>query len=550
MPKPHIKNLATIHDLADELTYVRILLRTTRNKTKKIEVLRSETSDYKQLERRFLDAGAELPKAGEARRTFIVNAVEGPSQVQIRRLAQSGWLKSFKAFAVQSSIVGHRSQLFEGPKLGPNITTPQLRVTGTARSWRDSVGSLSRRSSYFMLSISAAFAAPLLKMVGEESFAICFSGSSRTGKSAATLAGASAIGFATKQEMLNWNISEAALGQQLALFNDCMVPLDDLENMKGGDAAKYEQIRSVTYGIAAGTEKVRHSHAKLPSNPWRTILITSMEKTIQDLSIAAKKSRNHGESVRMIDVPMLESGRTHIFDRAQEVGIKATGTWKVRRFANMNKACLENHGAAFRRHVSLLCRKPEAATTVKKYRERFVRTVITGEDGDVARDVARKFGLIYAGGLLATDFGLVPWKSNDVMVATRICYLAARSLLPDKGVAIRKGRSALHRFLGTLKRKREINDFRAEPGFVTKKGGQSVYLISVDAFNNAFASREDLDLTLNWLQQEKLIAMASVKSGPPRLKSQFSWPHGRRRSFKITLPPGSRLDNILTGSAT
>jgi hypothetical protein len=200
--------------------------------------------------------------------------------------------------------------------------------------------------------------------------------------------------------------------------------------------------------------------------------------------------------------------------------------------------------------VELLCKTPEVAALVKQHRERFVKAVITIEDGDVARDVARKFSLVYAAGRLAIDFKLVPWTPKKLLIATRTCYFAARTLLPDVGVASRKGRSALCSFLGKLKRKKAIIDYKSEPGFVTRKSRHVVYMMLVDAFNAAFASREERDLALDWLRQEKLIAMASIKKGKaPRPKNQFVWPHGRRpRSYKVTLPRGSSLASALLGS--
>ena len=59
-------------------------------------------------------------------------------------------------------------------------------------------------------------------------------------------------------------------------------------------------------------------------------------------------------------------------------------------------------------------------------------------DGDLARDVCEKFGLLYAGGCLAIRYGLLPWKKSEVRDALLKYYLPARELLPDEGQHLRE----------------------------------------------------------------------------------------------------------------
>ncbi len=93
----------------------------------------------------------------------------------------------------------------------------------------------------------------------------------------------------------------------------------------------------------------------------------------------------------------------------------------------------------------------------------FVRHVCDEYDGDVARDVAEKFGLIYAAGRLGIRCGLLPWDKPELLDALTKCYIGARDLLPDDGVAIRQGitalRAKLHELPRTSKKAAAATDF-------------------------------------------------------------------------------------------
>src|SRR5271170_551161 len=92
--------------------------------------------------------------------------------------------------------------------------------------------------------------------------------------------------------------------------------------MKGSDKEKYPRIRDVAYRISQGWSTARHSsftaaHGGVHGS-WRTIALTSSERSIRDLAQAVKLSRQHGEALRLIDLPAVFDGLDHIFDRLPE----------------------------------------------------------------------------------------------------------------------------------------------------------------------------------------------------------------------------------------
>ncbi|ANW00076.1 DUF927 domain-containing protein [Bradyrhizobium icense] len=537
MPKPFIKNVATVHDDAENASYVRLRIRTVRGTKETIELPREDISDIKSLKRQLLRIGAVLPSQAKECRDLIMGAVESNSPHLIRRVAQSGWVDgTYRAFATQSRIIGNTSEHFEPPKRAPKTDDHgATKISGSARSWKAAVGVQALLSSSWVFSISAAFAGPLLRMLAEDSFSVCFSAPSRTGKSVVTLVGSSVVGVGSVGEMMTWNVSEAGLEQRLPLFNDYMIGVDDFETMKGSDAAKYERIRGMTYGIAAGTEKVRHSAAKLSCNQWRVILVTSMERTIAELARSTHRARQTGEAVRMIDVPLLSRGKAHIFDLAGSMGEHIDASWREKRFESMVKACAANHGAVFEDYLEKLCDGyvdvPELAG---KHRDRFVKRVTAPNDEPITRDVARKFGVVYAAGRLAIKFKLVPWKKEELFSAIENVFCDAKTLLPDRERDLATAQATLKEFVEKLRRRNDIDDYEVEPGYRVSRMGPARFVVKVDAFNALFETDTERRDVLNWLGSSKLIVTSSSSSKP---KYQFKWPDGeRRRSYTFSLP--------------
>ena len=174
---------------------------------------------------------------------------------------------------------------------------------------------------------------------------------------------------------------------------------------------------------------------------WRSISITSSERAIRDLAMAVKLERQHGEALRLIDQAAALDGLDHIFDRlSADFAASDFKDWKTETFAKISDACERNHGKVFRKYIKcLIAHGPDVERYVDKRIAFFVQYVCDEFDGDVARDVAEKYGLLYAGGMLAIRYELAPWEKDELLDAITKCYVAARDLLPDDGVSVRQG---------------------------------------------------------------------------------------------------------------
>jgi hypothetical protein len=418
---------------------------------------------------------------------------------------------------------------------------------GDWQNWRDNVAEPARHSTTLMVAICATLAAPLLDVVGGQSFAFNFFGPTRAGKSIATLLVASVIGIGRLGDLISWKITNARLEERLPEFNDLVFPIDDLNTMQGvNDKQKYERIQNLAYAIAQGSETQRAAAYAAARDGgqgvWRTIVVTSFERSVHDLARSLRRERQRGEALRLIDVPATFDGRGHVFDRMPRdvVDVDATA-WRGRTFEALAKAVEQNRGTALRQYIeSIIARRASLEEDVRKSIGDFVKQACDAADGDVARDVGRKFGLIYAGGVLGIQCGLLPWKEATLRAAVTKSFIGARDLLPDPGVLLRQGRAALKALRGRLPTvtadDTEVNYKRLE-GFKQPEGDRNRYVIKTEDYNNTFTNHEQQELVTRWLIETRRITLAKPKTGgtsDPKPKEQNRWPDGlRRRSIEI-----------------
>jgi hypothetical protein len=155
-----------------------------------------------------------------------------------------------------------------------------------------------------MLAICVALAAPLLYFVKRRSsFTVNIFGETRTGKTIATLVGASLLGIARVEDLITWRITDTRLEQRLPEFNDAIFPIDDLETMREREGKeKYLRIRNIAYNLEQGWSMARHSYTSAHGGgheQWCCIAVTSYEKSTRDLAQSVKLDRQPGETLRL-----------------------------------------------------------------------------------------------------------------------------------------------------------------------------------------------------------------------------------------------------------
>jgi hypothetical protein len=400
-----IRKIERIHDKTTNKYFEVIEFSTSDSTRATIKLLPAIVSDHLLLEKELRNAGAILPKEDDKLKLQLEAAAKSDAPRDVVYADRTGWTDDRKAFVLLDGIIGEATTDIIGVNKETSATdfSGRLSTKGTWEGWRDSVGQLARHSTVLMLAICVALGAPLLTIINRRSFTINLSAPTRAGKTVATLVGASVVGTARDADLITWNITDARLEQRLAEFNDSIFPIDDLMTMRARDKDIYQRIRDLAYKIAQGWATARHDSFTTAHEGahrgWSSIVLTSSERSVRDLARSVKLARQHGEAVRLVDVPAVPEGLNHIFDHLpSELDKGDVELWKKTTFGKIADACEQNHGQAWMKYIEALIAE---RSTLKEYIEDrisyFEQHACDDFDGDVARDVARKFGVLYAG---------------------------------------------------------------------------------------------------------------------------------------------------------
>lgn len=518
-----------------------------------IEVPASTLSSKAELRRQLQDRDAILPTE-QGQQTALLTAISIAQPKCRQEYAETaGWSSDKAWFVTGRKVLGKPPPGQLAIRLDPRAAGEpgQLRKKGTAAQWRRSVGKLALASSVAMFAICVAFAAPLLGFTSRTSFAVCLFGGTRSGKTLASLCAASMTGIGTAQDLVGWRSTGITLEERLPDFMDTMLVIEDISAMEEAEREQYIRLRNFAYMLSTNQGKGRGRAYKAASGlshlRYRTIVLTSAETSIASLAQRVRRQRFRGEELRLIDLPAAApaaaSNEDHIFDRVPAT-VSDDVKWRSQTFEAMVNACGQHYGAAFRLYVSrLILQRRSLRKKINRLMTEFVAHL--GEnavDSPEARDLAQKFGLIYAGGVLGVELKCVPWKHADVRAAVATCFHRARDLLSDDRRLLESGLKALKDGLRKLPVYKPGQGskprFRDIDGFQEKHPGTDCFVIRTDVFNRLLPDGRQRELVRRWLVEHGAIVM--VRGGPrssgDRPMEQFTWPDDkRRRSLKINL---------------
>jgi hypothetical protein len=545
-PKPGIKKDRRVRDKATNKVTDTFRFRLTSGGIGTIELAPSEAYSARTFEDRLRDAGAVLPEdKAELNRLLTEAAKSVPAKGEFVYEAQPGYINSGAAYVKMDGVIGKPTEKVIGVSRINSLKdeSGKLGQNGTWESWRDSVGELARDSSIMMLAICIALAGFLLYFAKRPSSIVNIFGRSRIGKSIATLMAASIRGIGRRQRMITWRNTGVRLEQRGAEHNDGIFPVDDLESMRERGKEKYLRLRETAYAFAQGWTMGRDqvytmTHGVVHSQ-YRSIMLTTSEKSVRELAQEVGMERQEGEALRLLDQPALLDGLNHIFDRRKT---SPTPEWMAKRFQAIVDACEANHGAAGDKFVeSVIAKRSKVPGYIEKQMSSFRDQACDEFDGTVARDVALTFGFYYAAGMVGIKVGLLLWPQADLFDAIMKCYKAARDLLPDDGVLLREGIDKLKQKLRSLPLRSNVQsagDWDQVDGYRHKDAEHDRCLIRCEAFRNLFQSQVQCDLVLDWLKTKSRITMAVSKgTNDAAAKRQHMWPGGeRRRSYEILWP--------------
>lgn len=163
---------------------------------------------------------------------------------------------------------------------------------GTLAEWLEQMKPHRKRYKFRFI-LSAAFTAPLLKIIKQRIFFVYNWGGSRGGKTAALKAALSVWGDPEKL-MANFNATQVALERMAAFY--CDLPLGIDERQLAG--SKQENLEKLVYMLSSGTGRARGSKTGgvQALSTWRTVVLSTGEEPI------TKSNSQTGVNTRILEI--------------------------------------------------------------------------------------------------------------------------------------------------------------------------------------------------------------------------------------------------------
>ena len=342
---------------------------------------------------------------------YLTRAQHETSVDLVRRTGWYGPDPDFSAFVLPDATIG--PPLAEAVRFdGGALPGPKLARKGTLDGWKEGVARPAIGNSRLGLAILVALAAPLLRIVGQESAGLHLRGGSSVGKTTALRVAASVWGA----ELFNWRTTDNGLEATATSHNDLLLALDEIGQ------AEPKVMAAVAYMLANGRGKSRMSTDRVAIQPttWRLLFLSTGETSLGETIKPGGGQVMAGQEVRFLDLPADAGQNLGLFDRLPE------GCPSAAAFAEQIRTATESEiGSAGRAFVQWLMEQGNL-TSLKTRLQREIeawcaRHIPRNADGQAIR-AGRRFALLFAAGKLATEAGILPWPDDEAEFATVRCW--------------------------------------------------------------------------------------------------------------------------------
>lgn len=371
-----------------------------------LEMLAGDSTDFR---RALLSMGLQIAPGAKARQLLSTYVQTSRTEARAVCTGRTGW--HGECYVLPDETLGEDGERVLLQTFGE---PPKMRTAGTPQAWRDGVGALCVGNSRLVLAVSAAFAAPLLELVGDEGGGIHLAGASSTGKTTALRLAASVWGG--PEYLHRWRATANGLEAVATGHNDALLVLDELAQVDPREAGE------IAYMLANGSGKHRARRDGLARRAalWRLLFLSAGEVGLADHMAAIGKRSRAGQEVRLVDVPADAGVGNGIFE---ELHGHAGGAGIADAIA---RACRAAYGVPARAYLEALVRSPRELLVrdLERLRSDFVAAAVPRNADGQAQRVAARFGIVAAGGELATRLGLTGWPRGEAVRATANCYRA------------------------------------------------------------------------------------------------------------------------------
>jgi putative DNA primase/helicase len=287
-------------------------------------------------------------------------------------------------------------------------------VKGTLQEWQDNIAKFAQGNSRLILAIACAFAPVLLKITGEETGGIHLVGSSSIGKTTALRVAASVWGSGSDNGYIRqWNTTGNAIELPASSHSDSLLLLDELGQVD------CRALENIIYMLSANTGKTRMSKSCIlrKTSSWRLLVLSSGEVTIEAKLAEIGKTIQAGVEMRMLNLPAAPDHGHGIFENLH-------GAHSGSELSQILKdASHKYYGTAIHAFIEKIIASPQNyALAIKNLQTEFTNKVLwESHSGQITR-AAKRFALIYAAGILAVEFKILPLEPEELFQGLKQCF--------------------------------------------------------------------------------------------------------------------------------
>ena len=348
-------------------------------------------------------------------------------------IEKAGWSK--KHYALSDGTA------FGGAGAGKSIVLFQrdkrkVRVRGTLTDWQKNVAEPLAEQYVASFALMSMFAAPLLRLMGRTSnFGFALAGQKGVGKTTAQYIASSVWGPAVSSLGSNFWVSAhstvAGFESLMAEYDDMALVIEEANLFAAGETvhARSAKTHQRIFQLAEGAEKARHKSTRQRRS--RFIWLTSTNEPLERIMAPAANDVMEAAADRELTIPISADRPFGLLDSVPE------GYASASEFVDgLVQAVAKYYGQPIRAFLSRLA--AERNLDLKALKQRIRKLVakfrtavqIDANSGSASR-VAEAFGLVYAAGQLAKEYGALP-ASMRCLKAARVAYELNRALFEHR----------------------------------------------------------------------------------------------------------------------
>ncbi len=364
-----------------------------------------------------MDSGLNINPTTNARKQLSRYLQKAEPHARVRTVIKTGWFND--CFVLPNKTIGE-DKTQERVMLQSDESLNTFKSSGKLEDWQANISSYCIGNSRLLLSVSLAFASPLLGVLDVEQGGVNLKGNSSTGKSTALKVACSVMSEPNKYRK-QWKATVNGIEATASNHNHLMLALDEMGQM---DA---KQLGETAYMLSNGQGKQRANKSGGTSilRDWKLMILSTGELSIKEAIESIGGKAKAGQQVRMIDINAdVKYGiyeELHGFNGGAELS------------EHLNTKSLEYHGTAFEVFLNKLVLnkdkgvKPVFDSIKGKFIEVLPKDIEV--DGQVKR-IANRFALIATAGELATKWGVTAWQENNALDACITCF---KDCIDDRG---------------------------------------------------------------------------------------------------------------------